>query len=108
MSATQHTVVTTFKVFISSFPSFGPGPSGPLLVSVWCEPDRPRLDDQTRSSCQAKAAYIAPEADSLQQPYADHDNYDDVQNRFDAGGHGYEPVDQEQPDPDDDQKDNNI
>jgi hypothetical protein len=44
----------------------------------------------------------------LQQPDADHHNYQDVQNRFDTGGHGNELVDQVQRHPDYNQHNDKI
>jgi hypothetical protein len=49
-----------------------------------------------QSSRKPKAADASPQSDRLQQPDADHNNYYDVENRFDAGGHGDISVDQVQ------------
>jgi hypothetical protein len=61
-----------------------------------------------RSPVQPETGYIPPQSGRLQYPDADGHDYHDIQNRFDAGGHGNVPVDQVQRHPDYDQHNDKI
>src|ERR1035441_9177754 len=70
--------------------------------------DRAGSGDRMRSSPQAEAGYRPPESDLLQQPDANGAYHDDVQDGFNAGGHGDISVDQIQRDSHNDQHDDKV
>jgi hypothetical protein len=66
------------------------------------------LEVLARSLREPETGYVRPQSHGLQYPNANGDYHDDVQDRFDAGGHGDETIDQPQPDADYDQNKDKI
>jgi hypothetical protein len=61
-----------------------------------------------RSLREPETGYVRPLSHGLQYANANGDYHDDVQNRFDAGGHGDKTIDQPHPDADNDQNKDKI
>jgi hypothetical protein len=62
----------------------------------------------SRSFTKPEIGYSRPQSGRLQEPDADDNDYYDIQNRFDTGGHRNIPVYQIQPHPNYDQHHDNI